>query len=156
MFSADFLAKWQRKRGFGLARARRIALSLCAMIRLFLLLMVLTACSGPAGGGAGWRAIDGDTIRDAAGRVIRVIGVDSPEMPGHAQCAEEAAAGLAARDFTAAALAGAKRIELRERGLDRYRRQLAIVLIDGKDLAALLIQAGHGRAYHGERRRPWC
>ncbi len=146
------------------------------MITLIVLLLVLVGCSEPpptagpaqvtqaraqqgdreAAGGAGWRAVDGDTIRDPAGRVIRVVGVDSPEMPGHAQCPAEAAAALAARGFTAAALAGAQRIDLRERGTDRYRRALAVVLIDGRDLAELLIQAGLGRPYHGEKRRSWC
>jgi micrococcal nuclease len=105
---------------------------------------------------AKWTVIDGDTIRTPAGRAIRVVGVDTPEMPGHAQCAREAVAAVAARDFTASALAAARHIDIQEKGLDRYRRTLAIVLIDGRDLAELLIQAGHGRRYHGERRRSWC
>jgi micrococcal nuclease len=134
------------------------------MIRTLFLLLVLTGCSTPTpiaetvapGVSAGWRAIDGDTIIDAAGRSIRVIGVDTPEMPGHAQCAAEAMAAVAARAFTASALAGAQRIELQEKGTDRYRRTLAIVLIDGRDLAEMLIAAGHGRLYRGEKRRSWC
>ena len=157
---------------FVLAPGGACVLSLCAMTRVLFLLLMLAGCGGgppitpvrmdgaaaPVGesAGRGWRAVDGDTIKDPAGRTIRVIGVDSPEMPGHAQCAAEDEAALAARDFTAAALAGAKRIELQEKGPDRYRRLLAIVLIDGRDLAAMLISAGHGRAYRGERRRGWC
>ncbi len=43
-----------------------------------------------------------------------------------------------------------------ERVRDRYRRTLARVLVDGRDLAPEIIGAGLGRPYNGERRRPWC
>lgn len=102
---------------------------------------------------AGTYVIDGDTI-SVDGERIRLLGVDSPETHG-AKCESERQAGLAAKRFTAEALEwGVVTLERGRR--DKYGRTLAKVFIDGRDLAELLIEAGHGRAYHGEKRRPWC
>ena len=40
--------------------------------------------------------------------------------------------------------------------LDRYRRTLATLTVDGKDMAATMISEGLARPYHGERRQGWC
>jgi endonuclease YncB( thermonuclease family) len=100
-----------------------------------------------------WHAIDGDTITTPAGERIRVMGVDTPEL--HARCPAEYDAARAAQDFTQAALDRGP-ITMQPTRRDRYGRLLARVYVDGADLAGLLIRAGHGREYHGERRQPWC
>jgi endonuclease YncB( thermonuclease family) len=98
-------------------------------------------------------AIDGGTI-SVDGERIRVMGVDTPETV-QAMCELERRAGEDAKRFTVMALArGPVRIE--RAGRDRYGRTLARVWIGNLDLARMLISAGHGREYHGERRRPWC
>lgn len=97
-------------------------------------------------------AIDGDTIM-WRGESVRVVGVDTPEI--HGRCALEIELARSARRFTAAELdKGETTIE--RIGRDRFGRTLAIVRIGRADLADLLIAAGYGRPYHGERRKPWC
>lgn len=132
-------------------------ISSMAVTRAALAFLLMTIFPAPAIWSApGWTPIDGDTILSPDGRKIRVIGVDTPEMPPHDRCPGEAAAALRAKVFVADALRRADRVDLQERGLDKYRRTLAVVLVDGRDLAALVIAAGHGREYHGERRKGWC
>jgi endonuclease YncB( thermonuclease family) len=119
-----------------------------ARLALALILIAL-----PARANDRWHAVDGDTITTPAGERVRVMGVDTPEL--HARCASEYQAAVAAKTFTQAKLdLGPVRLDRSRR--DRYGRTLARVYIDGVDLAGLLIGAGHGREYHGERRRPWC
>ncbi len=114
--------------------------------------VVLMLASAPAG--AEWRAIDGDTIVDTSTwEKVRIMGVDTPEI--HARCQAEYEAAWRAQRFTAAQLAAGPVVLERHR-LDRYGRTLAVVRIGGRDLAELLIAAGLGRPYHGERRRGWC
>lgn len=108
----------------------------------------------PADAGERWFAIDGDSVRTPTGETIRVMGVDTPELGG-ARCPAEYAAAVAARAFTQSALdRGPVRIEPTRR--DRYGRTLARVYVGDQDLAGMLIHAGHGREYHGEKRAPWC
>lgn len=108
------------------------------------------------------RVIDGDTIAVTAevwpGVVVRarvrVIGVDTPELRG--ACPAERAAAAAARD-TVAGLVG-DRVLLTGVRPDKYagRVDARVALADGRDLAAVLIAAGHGRPYDGGRRAGWC
>lgn len=39
---------------------------------------------------------------------------------------------------------------------DRYGRTIARVYVNGRDLGEMLIGAGLGRPYRGERRQTWC
>lgn len=103
---------------------------------------------------AGARAYDGDTITLADGEKIRVLGVDTAEIK--CRCPAECSLAIAARDFVQEQL-DTRTVEIRRaRGRDKYGRTLAYVLVDGRDLAALLIERGLGRAYNGGRRKPWC
>lgn len=121
------------------------------MTRLALILLLLAL---PAFACDRIKAYDGDTLIMPGGERIRVMGVDTPEIKD-AGCQAELAAAFVARDFAQAALDRGP-VRLERTRLDRYGRTLAVVWIGGDDLAALLIEAGHGREYHGERRRPWC
>lgn len=40
--------------------------------------------------------------------------------------------------------------------LDKYRRSLATLTVNGEDVAAMMIGEGLARPYHGERREGWC
>ncbi len=109
------------------------------------------------------RAVDGDTLvlcQGAAtprckGETVRVAGVDTPELNG-AKCPAEKRMAEEARVFTQRALNGAADVAIERRGR-HYDRTVAVVRLDGADLAALLIEAGLGRPYDGRgKRRPWC
>jgi micrococcal nuclease len=120
------------------------------MIRLLLFaaLTVSVAGVGPV------QVTDGDTLK--VGREsIRVVGIDAPELRG--RCMSETLAAYAARDRMAYLLASAKRVEIiRRKGRDKYRRTLARVLIDGRDVADVLIGDGVVRPYDGGKRGGWC
>ncbi len=89
------------------------------------------------------RAIDGDTVKTTAGEVIRLVGVDTPELRPRQPLGPEAAA------FTRR-LAQGKRVRLEFDALarkDKYGRTLAYVrLPDGTLLNAELLRQGYGRA----------
>lgn len=108
------------------------------------------------------RVVDGDTLVmrvrlwpgiEYAGPV-RLAGVDAPELRARLACERRAA--RQARDYVAARIAQARALTLRDVTLDKYGRALARVYVDGDDLAARLIAAGHGRAYAGGKRGAWC
>jgi endonuclease YncB( thermonuclease family) len=91
----------------------------------------------------------GVTIRTA----IRVDGVDTPEIRGECQAEKDMA--IEARDFAEAALG--EDVQLVDVRLGKYAgRVVARVLVDGQDLAAMLVEAGLGRVYHGGTREGWC
>jgi endonuclease YncB( thermonuclease family) len=102
-------------------------------------------------------ASDGDTLVMRSGEIVRVLGVDTPELHP-CRCPHECNLGEAARAFTAMAVA--QGVTLTRRGRDRYGRSLAAVRIaepgGGENLADLLVRAGLGRPYRGGLRAPWC
>lgn len=118
---------------------------------LFLLLALLAA---PAAAQQRAEAVDGDSIR-AGGRIVRILGIDTPELHG-ARCPHERQAAELARDFVQRHIADGVYVITR-RAPDRYARPLArVYLRDGRDLAQLLIREGHARRYTGGRRQGWC
>ena len=109
-------------------------------------------------------AYDGDTIRivmpglpnSIANMLVRVAGVDTPEIRG--KCSSETVQAIAARDFVNAMIYYRKQAVLFcSPAWGRYGgRVVADVWIDGKNLAAVLIERGLGRAYDGKARVGWC
>lgn len=107
------------------------------------------------------RAIDGDTIEVEAQlwtdtfkrTVIRVRGVDAPEM--HGKCEDERQRARAAQAFVAALDTAVILTDIKP---DKYggRYDAGVTLADGRNLAEVLVSAGHARPYHGEKRLPWC
>ena len=95
-----------------------------------------------------WPPIVGERIG------VRVRGVDTPELRGGCQAETEAA--RVAKQFTVALLRNAKVVDLQRIERGKYFRLLAEVWVDGQRLDRLLIQAGHGVAYDGGKRRDWC
>ena len=90
-------------------------------------------------------------------RGVRVMGVDSAEIRG--RCLAEKTLARKAKQFAVGKIRDAETIELipnPKRRYDRYKRLLAWVRFDGEDLASMLIEAGLGRPYLGNRRESWC
>jgi endonuclease YncB( thermonuclease family) len=101
---------------------------------------------------------DGDTLRaTVAGKStpIRIMGLDTPELPPRSRCEYEKSLGYAARDRLRTLL-GNSLVSICPEGVDKYRRTLARILVDGRDVAEVLIGEGLAREYHGGRRAGWC
>ena len=98
---------------------------------------------------------DGDTVT-LRGQSIRLVGFDTPETY-RAQCASERSLGDAATDRLRDLLARASSAELiylpRR---DQYGRDLARLVVDGRDVADTMVSEGLARRYTGGQRRPWC
>jgi endonuclease YncB( thermonuclease family) len=111
---------------------------------------------------------DGDTIQFEAPFMqqhlglkpvlsLRVLGVDTPEKGGRAQCPSEDALGQKASAFTKDAVAKAKVIQFEIKDHDKFGgRVLGDVILDGQRLSELLIKNGYARAYFGEKKQSWC
>lgn len=106
---------------------------------------------------------DGDTImitlptlpKPLSNASVRIMGIDTPELRG--KCDSETAAAKLARDYTKSLLGEMKEIELTNFSWDKYGGRIdADVMINGKDLAASLIENNHARPYKGGARSSWC
>lgn len=105
--------------------------------------------------GAALIVIDGDTIRSDEER-IRLEGIDAAEI-GHAKCEAERRLAILAKHRLEQL--GSGDVAIRRNALpkppDRYGRTLARVLVDGEDVACILIKEGYARPWTG-RREDWC
>ena len=108
-------------------------------------------------------AYDGDTLRinmpglppELSEMLVRVAGVDTPEIRG--KCGAEKTRAIQARDFVVRSLTEARLVSFCNPKWGKYgKRVVAEVGIDGKSLAAILIQHDLGRPYDGGRRQGWC
>jgi len=110
-----------------------------------LLLISSAAFAEPIAGQA--TAIDGDTI-EIHGERIRLNGIDAPESRQDCEradgssyrCGKDAAFALA--DFMARGTVFCER-----RGVDRYKRTIAICQVRGDDIGAWLVRTGHALAF---------
>jgi micrococcal nuclease len=107
---------------------------------------------------------DGDTIRYGQ-TSVRILNIDAPEVtrcpaipPKRrrtcAPCPDEVAWGYRARDGLAAMLSG-KTVRVTYDGVDKYRRRLALLEVDGHDVGAMMIAAGLAQPWIG-RKAEWC
>lgn len=87
-------------------------------------------------------AVDGDTLR-CGGERIRLIGIDSPEMPGHCRPGRHCVEGdpYAAKAALAGAIGASMSIE--RFGADHYGRTLALVMGPLGDLSCVQLRSGH-------------
>ena len=93
------------------------------------------------------RIVDGDTLTIGATK-IRLAGIDAPETDQVCLNANKLhwSCGIDARDQLAAHIAGRK-INCTPRGVDAYRRTLAICTLADEDLNAWMVQQGWALAY---------
>lgn len=94
----------------------------------------------------------------------RLHNVDSPEdrsknQQGGAKCDAEQVLGDAASAYAATIIEGA-RLEITARyGLDRWKREVVDISIDGQDMGTLLVEAGHAAWWdydNGDPKPVWC
>lgn len=86
---------------------------------------------------------------------IRVNGIDTPELKG--KCQMEKKKARLAKQFTVGKLRNAKTIVLRNIKRGKYFRLVADVLIDGDDLAKMLLNIGYAVKYAGGTKvKDWC
>lgn len=99
---------------------------------------------------------DGDTFRLTTGERIRIAGIDAPETQiGEAKCALETERGRAAT-LQARALLDGREVRIERVGRS-YRRTVARVSFEGRDLADELIRRGIARAWpRGAPKPDWC
>lgn len=127
---------------------------------LALLLSATLALAGPASATTIPRprppllVVDGDTAKQGDQR-IRILGLDAPETH-QAKCRSERRLGDRATERLRDLLASGVVVITRSPKHDRYRRTLAVVTVDGIDVATVLISEGLARPYDGGRRLPWC
>ena len=98
---------------------------------------------------------DGDSIRCGKER-IRLIGIDAPELRGSPRCGQKRAGrnpswcdykrGERSRDALRTFLSNGT-VTFERKGLDRYRRTLAIVKVNGRDAGTYLISRGLARRW---------
>ena len=99
--------------------------------------------------------VDGDTVR-LAGETIRLVGFDTPETY-RADCETERARGDAATERLRELLARASSAQLAYLPRrDQYGRDQARLMLDGQDVANIMIGEGLARRYSGGQRRSWC
>ena len=100
--------------------------------------------------------VDIDELSPIAGKniPIRVNGVDTPEIQG--KCDSEKELAIEARDYVAGLLDNANEILLVNTERGKYFRIVAVVMIDGVNLAELLIDKGLGYVYTGGTKHSWC
>ncbi len=86
---------------------------------------------------------------------IRVNGIDTPEIKG--KCEKEKCDAQQAKDMVADILKDAERVDLRNMKRGKYFRIAAEVIVDGENLADMLIEAGMAVKYDGGKKmHKWC
>lgn len=117
---------------------------------------LLAAAAGPADEGRIRYVHDGDTFRLESGERIRIAGIDAPETdPRQAKCPTEIALGKVAGARARALIDG------RDVGFVRvgrsYKRTVARVTFEGRDLATQLVDMGVARWWpRGKPKPDWC
>lgn len=102
-----------------------------------------------------WIVVDGDTMKAPYGVTYRVLGYDTPETH-FAKCDAERRLGrVATRRFEQLLASG--EVKVVESGrIDKYRRMLATVYVNGRDVSETMIAEGLARPYDGGKRESWC
>ena len=140
--------------------------------KLFTLLLTLTLLHSPVHaksfgeyeGAVYLRNYDGDTItfnlpglHPIIGEKIsiRVNGIDTPEIKG--KCEKEKYNAKQAKDMAADILKDAEQITLKNMEREKYFRIAADVIVDGENLADMLIEAGMAIRFDGGKKtHKWC
>ncbi len=87
---------------------------------------------------------------------VRLSGVDTPEKSWRASCFAEREMAERARVFALEHLSNADQILVTIKKAGKFGRPLAVVSVDGLDMAAALVNAGFAKPYDGGAKDPWC
>ena len=86
---------------------------------------------------------------------IRVNGIDTPEIKG--KCEKEKYDAQQAKEMVADILKDAEQITLKNMERGKYFRIAADVIVDGENLADVLVEAGMAVRYDGGKKtHKWC
>lgn len=112
------------------------------MRKVILLILFLVLCFGADLSGRVVKVVDGDTITLLTAEKkqikIRLYGIDAPE--------KKQAFGEKSRNFLADRVGG-KVVEIKEMGVDKYKRFLAVIYFKGTDINAELVKNGYAWAF---------
>lgn len=99
---------------------------------------------------------DGDTFRTTTGERIRIAAIDAPETRrGQAKCAAEITRGKASSAELRSLVAG-RTVDLTRTGRS-YNRTVAIVRLDGRDVAAEMVRRNAAKPWPRHAPKPdWC
>ena len=101
---------------------------------------------------------DGDTVAldcgDGKEVTARLVGFDTPEAKSPGCAAEANLAAQATQRLRELVSAG--RVTLNRQGIDKYRRPLMRLRMDGVDVSKVLIREGLAVPYDGGKRMNWC
>lgn len=89
-------------------------------------------------------AVDGDTLVAQDDTILRLIGIDAPEL-GHHGSSDDCGAGSARQRLSQ--LVSGRSVEVADYGYDRYGRTLATVEVSGSDAALDLLREGWASAW---------
>lgn len=128
-----------------------------AIVTAGLALPIAPPQHAPANGTRIVRVIDGDTVVIAGGERVRILNIDTAEMPPRSRCAAEARLALAARARLSQLVQSSDEVVLSSAGRDRdqYGRQLRLIRLDGVDVGEQLVREGLAKRWRG-RRAQWC
>jgi len=103
------------------------------------------------------RVSDGDTliaVTDNATKLrIRLLGIDAPEIP-HGKAPGQPF-GMEAHEYLER-LIGQRSVRLESFGPDAYKRVLAVLWVDGKNVNVEMVRAGLAEVYRGSRCQAYC
>lgn len=103
------------------------------------------------------RVIDGDTVVVAGGERVRILNIDTAEMPPRSRCAAEERLAHAAKARLSQLVQSSEEAVLSSSGRDRdpYGRQLRLIRLDGVDVGEQLVREGLAKRWRGHRAQ-WC
>lgn len=112
------------------------------------------------------KVTDGDTIRVEAPWLlpelgdtiaIRILGIDTPEKGGRAQCEKEAALGEEATNFAKSIIKVGDTVQVNVLQWDKFGGRInADVFVNGQNFSQMQIDKGLARAYFGDKKQSWC
>lgn len=111
--------------------------------------------NGPTATSVG-HVVDGDTFALGDGDRVRILNIDTAEMPPRSRCEREEQLAFAAKARLAVLLAGGEvRLTRHGRDRDRFDRLLRKVSVDGRDVGDQLVREGLAQRWEGHK-ATWC
>lgn len=137
-------------------RAAALALPILGLVIVAISFLPASPLAPPGAVIGPVRVIDGDTFELLGGERVRILNIDTAEMPPRSRCAREEELALAAKQRLGALLRGGE-LTLHQGYEDRdvYGRLLRRVEVEGVDVGDTLIAEGLAQPWRGHR-ATWC